>query len=127
MSAIPARTKIDKVLRCYNHRTKRVIKLVVDQQSGIGRDARTAERRLEAAIECSLQSREITIRIFSSEEYCLRALRRISRTCCSALQFGGVCFIGLNFRLSRGDDAPKTLRYANYSNCRAGPDGEQAR
>jgi hypothetical protein len=95
MSAIPARTRIDKVLPCHNHRTKRVIKLVVDQQSGIGRDARTAERRLEAAIKCSPRSPEITIRIFSSEEYCLRALRRISLTCCSAPQFGGVCFAGL--------------------------------
>jgi hypothetical protein len=127
MSAITARTRIDKALRCHNRRTKRVIKLVVDQQSGIGRDARTAERRLEAAIERSPRNPEITIRIFSSEEYRLRALRRISRTCCSELQFGGVCFIGLNSRLFRGNDEPKTLRYANYSNCLAGPDGEQAR
>jgi len=34
-------------------------------------------------------------RFFSSDEYFLRVWRRISRTGCSAVPFGGVCFIGL--------------------------------
>jgi hypothetical protein len=96
MSAISARTRIDKVLPRDSHQTKRVIELAVGEQSGIGRDARTVELQLEAAIECSPRSSEITIRTFCSEEYWLRALRWISRTCCSALPSGGVCFSGLS-------------------------------
>jgi len=56
MSAIPARTRIDKVLPCDSHQTKRVIKLAVGQQSGIGGDARTVELQLEAAVEIGPES-----------------------------------------------------------------------
>jgi hypothetical protein len=35
------------------------------------------------------------LHLFSSDEYCLRGLRRISRKCCSAVPVGEVCFIGL--------------------------------
>ena len=54
-------------------------------------------RRQSSAIECSPRSPDFTSRIFSSDEYCLRVLRRILRTYCSAMPFGGVCFIGLIF------------------------------
>jgi len=43
-----------------------------------------------------------------------------------AWAFGGVCFIGLIFVPLESDDEPKTLRYANTSDCPMGADGEQA-
>jgi len=83
-------------------------------------------RRHSSAIECSLRRPAITIRIFSQADYFLRVRRRISRTCCSAVPFGGVCFIGLILVPFNSDDEPKPLRYASTSDCPMGADGEQS-
>lgn len=44
----------------------------------------------------------------------------------AAMPFGGVCLIGLILVLINGGDEPKTLPYANRSNCRKRADGGQS-
>ena len=62
-----------------------------------------------------------SIRIFSSAEYCLRVLRRISRTVCSALALELIDF-WLIFVPFGHDDEPEILRYAIISICPIGAD-----
>ena len=64
---------------------------------------------------------DTTIRIFSSAEYCLRVLRRISRTALSAgsLLLNDFCLIFVPFGHY---DEPEILRYAITSICPKGAD-----
>ena len=68
---------------------------------------------------------DTTIRIFSSAEYCLRVLRRISRTARSAGSFvlTDFCLIFVTFGHY---DEPEILRYAITSICPKGADVRHA-
>jgi hypothetical protein len=78
-----------------------------------------------AATERPPQSLELEIRVFSSGDHSLGALRRISRTFSSSVPFGGGRIIGLVLVPLCCDDAPKTLQYANCSNCPMSADDVQ--
>ena len=69
---------------------------------------------------------EDPIRIFSSAEYCLRVLRRISRTALSAGSFLLIDFCLIFVPFGHYDE-PEILRYAITSICPKGADGEQRR
>ena len=78
-------------------------------------------RRHKAAMLSSPRRPDTTIRIFSSAVYCLRVLRRISRTVLSAASFLLIDFC-LIFVPFGHDDEPEILRYAITSICPKGAD-----
>jgi len=67
---------------------------------------------------------DTTIRIFSSAEYCLRVLRRISRTALSAGSLLLIDFCLIFVPLGHYDE-PEILRYAITSICPKGADVRQ--
>ena len=79
---------------------------------------------LRAPVAPSPRRPDTTIRIFSSAEYCLRVLRRISRTALSAGSFllMDCCLIFVPFGHY---DEPEILRYPITSICPISADGEQ--
>ena len=82
-------------------------------------------RRHKAAMLSSPRSPNTTIRIFSSADYCLRVLRRISRTALSAGSFLVIDFCLIFVPFGHYDE-PEILRYAITSICPKGVDVRQS-
>ena len=89
------------------------------------RVAAIPSRRHSSAMLSSPPRPDSTIRIFSSAEYCLRVLRRISRTVRSAvsLELIDACLIFVPFG---HDDEPEILRYKITSICPIDADVRQS-
>ncbi len=98
--------------------------LVYGYATGVFSSRNGLLRRHNSVMLSSPRRPDSTMRIFSSAEYCLRVCRRISRTACSAPDFGEMDFCLIFVPFGHYDE-PEILRSVNAVFCPTGADVRQ--